>query len=45
MPHNKLQDLPESVGSHLPKQAFNHAREEYETEERGFKVAWSAFKQ
>ncbi|WP_413167364.1 ChaB family protein [Capilliphycus salinus ALCB114379] len=52
MPYQQLQDLPESVRSHLPKHAqeifraaFNNAEEEYETEEQAFKVAWSAVKQ
>lgn len=51
MPYQQLDDLPESVKDHLPKHAqeifraaFNNALEEYEEEERAFRVAWSAVK-
>lgn len=51
MPYQKITDLPDSVKNHLPKHAqeiflaaFNNALEEYEEEERAFKVAWSAVK-
>lgn len=51
MPYQKLEDLPDSVQSHLPKHAqeifraaFNHALEEYREEENAFRVAWSAVK-
>lgn len=51
MPYQKIEDLPESVKEHLPKNAqeifraaFNSATEEYGEEETAFKVAWSAVK-
>lgn len=51
MPYQTLEDLPDSVQSHLPKHAqeifraaFNHALEEYKEEESAFRVAWSAVK-
>lgn len=51
MPYQTINDLPDSVKSHLPKHAaeiflaaFNHANEEYDSEETAFKVAWSAVK-
>jgi cation transport regulator len=51
VPYEKLEDLPDSVKKHLPKHAqeifkaaFNNAQEEYEEEEKTFKVAWSAVK-
>ena len=51
MPYQTLEDLPDSVHSHLPKHAqeifraaFNHALEEYGEEENAFRVAWSAVK-
>ncbi|WP_445492450.1 ChaB family protein [Niallia sp. 03133] len=51
MPYDTINDLPESVKDHLPhhaqeifKEAFNAASEEYNEEERAFKVAWSAVK-
>lgn len=51
MPYQKLDDLPDSVTSHLPKHAqeiflaaFNNAVKEYDEEETAFKVAWSAVK-
>lgn len=51
MPYQSLEELPDSVQSHLPKHAqeifraaFNHALEEYGEEENAFRVAWSAVK-
>ena len=51
MPYQTVEDLPDSVQSHLPKHAqeifraaFNHALEEYGEEENAFRVAWSAVK-
>ena len=51
MPYQQLEDLPDSVKSHLPKHAqeiflaaFNNAVKEYDEEETAFKVAWSAVK-
>ncbi|HAX76159.1 MAG TPA: cation transporter [Cyanobacteria bacterium UBA11372] len=51
MPYQQLEDLPDSVKSHLPKHAqeiflaaFNNALKEYDEEETAFKVAWSAVK-
>ncbi|MEH2177591.1 ChaB family protein [Nostoc sp.] len=51
MPYKQTTDLPDSVKEHLPKHAqeifraaFNSALEEYEEEERAFRVAWSAVK-
>ncbi|MFB2976178.1 ChaB family protein [Microseira sp. BLCC-F43] len=51
MPYQQIEDLPESVKSHLPKHAqeiflaaFNNAVKEYEEEETAFKVASSAVK-
>ncbi len=61
MPYQNLEDLPDQVKKHLPtyaqhiyKEAFNHAWDEYQTEERrrddasreetAHKVAWSAVK-
>ena len=51
MPYLSNQDLPKSITDHLPEQAqtifrkvFNHAYEEYGTEEQAFKVAWAAVK-
>ncbi|AFY48191.1 putative cation transport regulator [Nostoc sp. PCC 7524] len=51
MPYKQIQDLPNSVKSHLPQHAqeifraaFNSAEEEYSEEERAFRVAWSAVK-
>jgi cation transport regulator len=51
MPYQNIKDLPESVKNHLPKHAqeiflatFNHAIEEYDSEESAFRVAWSAVK-
>jgi cation transport regulator len=51
MPYQQIDDLPETVKAHLPKHAqeifqaaFNSALEEYEEEERAFRVAWSAVK-
>lgn len=51
MPYDTLQDLPDSVRSHLPKHAqeifraaFNQASTEYDSEERAFRVAWAAVK-
>ncbi|MFB2934774.1 ChaB family protein [Aerosakkonemataceae cyanobacterium BLCC-F154] len=51
MPYQQINDLPDSVKHHLPKQAqeiflaaFNSATEEYDEEETAFKVAWSAVK-
>ncbi|WP_066384228.1 MULTISPECIES: ChaB family protein [unclassified Anabaena] len=51
MPYKQIQDLPDSVKEHLPQHAqeifraaFNNAEQEYEEEERAFRVAWSAVK-
>lgn len=51
MPYATNTDLPDSVKNHLPEHAqsiyrtaFNNALEEYNSEERAFKVAWSAVK-
>lgn len=51
MPYQQLHDLPDAVKQHLPEHAqeifraaFNHAVEEYQDEERAFRVAWSAVK-
>ncbi|MGI0487212.1 ChaB family protein [Pantanalinema rosaneae CENA516] len=51
MPYQHLQDLPDAVKHHLPKHAqeifqaaFNSAEQEYQDEERAFRVAWSAVK-
>lgn len=51
MPYQKIEDLPSQVKNNLPKHgqeiflaAFNNAKEEYEEEERAFRVAWSAVK-
>ena len=51
MSYQTLEDLPDSVQSHLPKHAqeifraaFNHALKEYGEEENAFRVAWSAVK-
>ncbi len=51
MPYAKIEDLPDSVRKHLPKHAqeifqaaFNSAEEQYDEEERAFRVAWSAVK-
>ncbi len=51
MPYQQIEDLPDSVKSHLPKHAqeiflaaFNNALKEYDEEETAFKVAWSAVK-
>ncbi|TVP61214.1 MAG: cation transporter [Nodularia sp. (in: Bacteria)] len=51
MPYQHLEDLPDLVKENLPKHgqeifqaAFNSAEEQYEEEERAFRVAWSAVK-
>ena len=51
MPYETNQDLPESVGKHLPehaqsifRKAFNNAFEEYRNDDLAFKVAWAAVK-
>jgi cation transport regulator len=51
MPYQEIADLPDSVKDRLPKHAqeifraaFNNAQEEYDEEERAFRVAWSAVK-
>ncbi len=51
MPYDQLSDLPDAVKHHLPKHAqeifraaFNSALEEYNDEERSFRVAWAAVK-
>ncbi|MBD2482772.1 ChaB family protein [Planktothrix sp. FACHB-1365] len=51
MPYQNLEELPDSVKSHLPEHAqeifraaFNHALDEYHQEEIAFRVAWSAVK-
>ncbi|HEY9827406.1 MAG TPA: ChaB family protein [Stenomitos sp.] len=51
MPYQQVQDLPDSVKTHLPHHAqeiflaeFNHALDEYKEEERAFRVAWAAVK-
>ena len=51
MPYNSTSELPDSVKNNLPgdaqkifKEAFNSADEQYDDEERAFKVAWSAVK-
>jgi cation transport regulator len=51
MPYQTIDDLPDSVQSHLPKHAqeiflaaFNNAEKEYGSEETAFRVAWSAVK-
>lgn len=51
MPYQQIDDLPELVKEHLPKHAqkiflaaFNSAAEQYDEEERSFRVAWSAVK-
>jgi cation transport regulator len=53
MPYNQLNDLPESVRSHLPRHAqeiyraaFNSAWDQYDQDEsRAHRVAWSAVEQ
>jgi cation transport regulator len=52
MPYEKLTDLPESARSNLPKHAqeiyraaYNSAEEQYDTEDRRHRVAWSAVKE
>jgi cation transport regulator len=51
MPYQKIADLPDAVKHHLPHHAqeiflaaFNNAVEEYDEEERAFRVAWAAVK-
>ncbi len=55
MPYDRIDQLPDSVRTHLPtdaqqiyKEAFNHAWEEYadrkDREATAHKVAWSAVK-
>ena len=51
MPYKTVGELPDSVRDHLPKHAqeifqaaFNSAEEEYQEEERAFRVAWAAVK-
>ncbi|WP_414550443.1 ChaB family protein [Anabaena sp. CCY 0017] len=51
MPYQHLEDLPDLVKENLPQHgqeifqaAFNSAEEQYEEEERAFRVAWSAVK-
>lgn len=51
MPYQDVQNLPDAVKQHLPKHAqeifraaFNSAEQEYEEEERAFRVAWAAVK-
>ena len=51
MPYKKNEDLPKSISDHLPvdaqtmfRKVFNSAYEQYDTEERAFKVAWAAIK-
>lgn len=51
MPYADIEDLPQNIREHLPahaqeiyKEAFNHALEQYGSEETAFKVAWSAVK-
>lgn len=50
MPYNDISDLPDGVKNNLPKKAqkiflesFNSSFERY-SEERAFKIAWSAVK-
>ncbi|MGG6293351.1 ChaB family protein [Leptolyngbya sp. AN02str] len=51
MPYQQIDELPDSVKEHLPKHAqeiflaaFNSAADQYQEEERAFRVAWSAVK-
>ena len=51
MPYQQLDSLPDLVKENLPKHgqeifraAFNSAEEQYQEEERAFRVAWSAVK-
>lgn len=51
MPYQHLEDLPDLVKDNLPKHgqeifqaAFNSAEEQYQEEERAFRVAWSVVK-
>lgn len=51
MPYQQINDLPDAVKHHLPKHAqeiflaaFNSAAEQYQEEERAFRVAWAAVK-
>ena len=51
MPYQTIDDLPDSVKTHLPKHAqeiflaaFNNSKKEYGSEETPFRVACSAVK-